>query len=126
MAQEAAEVADSVERMRATVRGHVSVVAESPNHMLVVFHQWRYLTGEHRARVLEKRRQYEDLFAELVSEGVQAGAFSATLDQRIAVVTLLGALNWSAEWLRADGQESTEQLGDRLADTVLQGLMAVA
>jgi AcrR family transcriptional regulator len=51
--------ASPVELMRLAIKAHVDVVAENPPRTLVVFHQWRYLTGSNRARIVDKRRRYD-------------------------------------------------------------------
>jgi TetR/AcrR family transcriptional regulator, cholesterol catabolism regulator len=116
-------VAAPVDRLHAAVRSHVAVVAESPQRALVVFHQWRFLSGPNRARIVDKRGRYEQIFATLIDDGVRAGVFSDRLDRRVAVRGLLGALNWTAEWYRPDGPAPTEVLADRLADAFLWGLL---
>jgi AcrR family transcriptional regulator len=114
---------DPADRTRAAVKAHLGVVAESPERTLVVFHQWRFLKGPNRARVLDKRKRYEDVFVKIMDDGIASGAFSARLDAKIAVLSILGSLNWAAEWFRPDGPEGPEQVGERLADTILWGLL---
>lgn len=110
-------------RMRAAIKAHVAVVAENPERTLVVFHQWRYLTGDNLTHAIEKRRRYEQTFAKILSEGVKTGDFGAALDIRIAVFAILGALNWTPEWYSPRGALGVEEIGDKLADTLLQGLV---
>lgn len=109
-------------RLRAVIKGHVEIVAENPERTLVVFHQWRFLSGESLDRVVDKRRQYEALFTTLVEDGIRSGGFDATLDTKVAVLSVLGALNWTPEWYSPDGPDSADEIGDRLADTLLGGL----
>lgn len=116
-------VEDSATRLREAVKAHLAVVGESPARTLVVFHQWRFLTGPNRARILDKRRRYEEFFVTLIEEGVAAGAFSSRLDQKITVLSILGSLNWAAEWFSPDGPARPAEVGDRLADTILWGLL---
>jgi TetR/AcrR family transcriptional regulator, cholesterol catabolism regulator len=115
------ELAD--ERIRAMIHAHLSVVAANPQRTLIVFHQWRYLGQTNQALVRERRRKYENLFTQVIKDGVSEGIFSADLDQRITLLTILGALNWTPEWLSADGPGSVEKIGDKLADSLLSGLL---
>jgi AcrR family transcriptional regulator len=115
--------ADAGERMREAIKAHVSVVAENPQRTLVVFHQWRYLTGDNRARIVEKRRRYEEVFRSIMVDGAKAGAFADKLDTKIAVLSILGSLNWTAEWLRPDGPAAPAEVGERLADALLFGIL---
>jgi AcrR family transcriptional regulator len=114
--------AEPGDRMRTAIKAHVQVVAENPQRTLVVFHQWRYLTGPNRARIVDKRRRYEDVFRSIMLDGKSSGAFSANLDEKIAVLSILGSLNWTAEWLKPDGPAGAAEIGDRLADALLWGV----
>lgn len=124
----ASEMADSDDppdvRLRRAIVDHVSYVASSRERTLVVLHQWRYLTGQNYERIIEKRRRYERSFARLVKEGVDAGLFNHDLDQRVVVFTILGALNWVPEWFSPRGRSSSQEVGSRLADSLLFGILA--
>lgn len=111
------------QRLRQLVKGHVAIVAQNPERTLVVFHQWRYLTGENRKRVVEKRRQYEAILTTVVEDGRQSGLFNRRLDLKVSVLGLLGALNWAAEWYNPEGPDTSEEIGTRLADALLEGVL---
>jgi AcrR family transcriptional regulator len=81
------------------------------------------LPGEARRSVLERRAAYEEAFREVIREGIAAGIFSDT-DPKLAAVTILGALNWTAQWYRPDGGKSAQQLGEEMADMLVRGLLA--
>lgn len=115
--------ASPAELMRLAIKAHVAVVAENPPQTLVVFHQWRYLTGPNRARIVDKRRRYEDVYRTIMRDGVARGDFSPQVDEKIAVLAILGALNWTAEWLSPDGPASANDVGSRLADSLLWGIL---
>ena len=110
------------ERLRRAIRAHVEVVAENPERSLVVFHQWRFLSEPNLAVAIEKRRRYERAFVAIFESGVADGVFEKTLNKRIAVLTILGALNWTPEWYSPRGPATASQLGDMMADSLLSGL----
>lgn len=114
------------ERMRLAIRAHVVVVAENPQRTRVVFHEWRFLSRDKQQAIIRKRARYEAIFTTLIREGIETGVFSPRLDARIAVMEVLGALNWTAEWLRADGARSADSIGDEIAEIVLRGLVRPA
>lgn len=110
------------ERLRRAIRAHVEVVAGNPELSLVVFHQWRFLGEPNLAAAIEKRRRYERAFVRIFESGVEAALFEPTLNKRIAILTILGALNWTPEWYSPDGIATPSQLGDMVADSLLSGL----
>lgn len=113
---------DNEERLRALIRAHLDVVARGPRTTKIVFHQWRYLGEENQAVVRKRRDEYEEIFVEVVEAGVNDGSFAADLDVRITVRSILGALNWTPEWLRFDGADPIDVVARQLADTLVLGL----
>ncbi len=109
-------------RVRRAIRAHVEQVAENPERSLVVFHQWRFLGQPNLAATIVKRRRYEAAFVKIFEGGVDEGIFEKTLNKPVAVLTILGALNWIPEWYSAQGRATASELGDMIADSLLSGL----
>jgi TetR/AcrR family transcriptional regulator, cholesterol catabolism regulator len=100
----------------------VAVVADNPERSLVVFHQWRFLGIDNIQAAIGKRRDYEQAFIGVIEDGIKSGAFRSNLNRRIAVLTILGALNWTPEWLSPEGSLSPDEVGGMIADTLLTGV----
>lgn len=75
-----------------------------------------------RSRFIARRDRYERALRDVVREGVDAGDFVPT-DPKIAVLTILGALNASVLWFRSDGLESAHELGRRMGEHLVRGLL---
>lgn len=118
----AASDACATDRLRAMIVAHVEVVADNPERSLVVFHQWRFLGEGSIQAAIAKRREYERAFVSVMEQGVKAGELRAELNLRIAVLTILGALNWTPEWLSPTGKLSPAQVGELIADTLMIGV----
>jgi AcrR family transcriptional regulator len=115
---------DPVERLRQMIVAHVEVVADNPERSQVVFHQWRFLGPDNLPEAIKRRQQYERYFVQVVEDGVAAGKFKDGLNLRIAVLSILGALNWTPEWFSPDGKLSASEVGEKMADTLLGGILA--
>ena len=115
---------DPSERMRRMIVAHVEVVADNPERSQVVFHQWRYLTGDSLPEAIARRQEYENYFVKVFKEGVEAGKFRSDGNMRIAVLSILGALNWTPEWFSPQGKMSASSVGECMADTLLGGILA--
>jgi TetR/AcrR family transcriptional regulator, cholesterol catabolism regulator len=109
-------------RLRAAVRAHMRIIGESAEHVRVALHQWKYLSGERRDVVVSKRRGYEEIFRRIVEDGIRNGELDAALNARIAVLSIIGTLNWTSEWFDGEGPESADQVADAITDILLRGL----
>lgn len=112
------------ERLRRMIVAHLEIVAENPERSLVVFHQWRFLSEANRPEAIERRRAYEKAFVDVMQVGVEAGEFRKGLDKRLAVLTILGALNWTPEWYSAQGKLGPREVGETMAETLMGGITA--
>lgn len=110
--------------LRAAVHRHLEIVADNPQRTLIVFHQWRFLSVDSRARLLLKRAAYEEFFTATLREGVTAGVFDARLDLKVTVLGILGALNWTPEWYSPDGPAAPGEIADKIADSLLGGVLS--
>jgi AcrR family transcriptional regulator len=113
-------------RLRKAVKAHIEVIADNLQQTLVVFHQWRYLTLERQASIVQKRDRYEQQFLRVIREGMEQGVFPRQLDPHVATLSVLGMLNWVPEWYSADGPYTANELGERLATFILSGLLEPA
>ena len=113
-------------RMRELIRAHVLVATVNVRQTSVVFHQWKHLRPDRRAAIVAKRNRYEAIFTRIVEQGVGDGTFGAGIVPRIAVLSILGILNWVPEWYSPAGPDTPEEVGERIADVVLLGLAARA
>lgn len=70
-----------------------------------------------------RRDHFEELFREVVSDGVQAGDF-CPVDVPLFVKAMLGAHNWVGVWYRENGRLTGEQIAEHMAETFLRSLKA--
>jgi AcrR family transcriptional regulator len=113
-----------LDRLRKMIIAHVEVVADNPERSQVVFHQWRFLSPEYLPEAIERRKRYETCFVEVIEEGVKMGLIRSDLNHRIAVLSILGAVNWTPEWFSPNGRLSAAEVGDLMANTLLGGILS--
>jgi AcrR family transcriptional regulator len=109
------------QRLAEAMRRHLLLIAEQLDGAKVFFHEWRSLSEEQRAPVLDKRRRYERYFVDLIEEGMRDGDF-ATTDSKLAATALMSLLNWSYTWLDPEGPLEPEQVAEFFADFAIRGL----
>jgi TetR/AcrR family transcriptional regulator len=75
--------------------------------------------------LVAKRDRYELGVRNLIASGMQTGEFVPG-DTALMARAILGALNWTVQWFRADGQRSAEEIAEAMADYLIRGLLAKA
>ena len=76
--------------------------------------QQRYLVA--------KRDRYELGVRNLISSGMRSGEF-APGEEALIARAILGALNWSVQWFRPDGEMTADEIAEKLADYLVRGLL---
>jgi len=74
-----------------------------------------------RTLIVAKRDRYERGIRALIADGIRQGALAAT-DPDVAARAALGALNWTAQWFRPDGERDAAYVASIIADFVVSGL----
>ncbi|HET7725941.1 MAG TPA: TetR/AcrR family transcriptional regulator [Candidatus Limnocylindrales bacterium] len=115
---------DPVDRLRAFVRAHVHVICADPGASSVFVHEWRHLSDDRRAAILERRDAYERRLRGRIADGIADGVF-AMVDPALAATFLLTALNGIPTWYRREGHLSPDQLADAWADLAVRSLTEV-
>ncbi len=88
----------------------------------VFLREYRALPDQHRKKLLEQRRQYENVFRRLITEGVERGEF-APVDVTLATRAILGMCNWAIEWYSPQGKLAAKEIASAFSDLVLKGLL---
>jgi TetR/AcrR family transcriptional regulator, cholesterol catabolism regulator len=68
-----------------------------------------------------RRDQFENLFRQVIREGIDNGAFRK-VDVAIFTKTILGAHNWVGVWYKPNGRLNGQQIADMMADSFLRAL----
>ncbi|MGH9188336.1 MAG: TetR/AcrR family transcriptional regulator [Acidimicrobiales bacterium] len=87
------------ERLRRLVHTHVRTAAARHHMLAVIFREEAELPKERRAWQRRRKRAYEKLFEDALSEG-QAAGLLRPLNQRLVLSALFGMCNWLYQWYR--------------------------
>jgi TetR/AcrR family transcriptional regulator, cholesterol catabolism regulator len=110
------------QQLRGLIDAHVNVIAANTDLALVVFHQWRHIEGADRQRIMDKQRAYEQRIRGIVDLGVESREFRPDIDRQVAVLAILGILNWCPEWFSPVGRDPTAAVSKGLAEIILAGV----
>lgn len=102
------------------IREHVRVMTETLHGSPLGF-EVSSLSPKHQADVIVARDRYERGLRQIIIRGQREGAFRS-VNPKIAVFAILGAINWIARWYSPDGTIHTQQLGSEFADHLVGGI----
>ena len=85
-----------------------SVLGETGAAMTVLVYEWRSLKEENQQHILKLRELYEDLWITALNEAKDAGL--VVIDAFVLRRLLTGALSWTVNWYRQEGDMTVDQL----------------
>lgn len=101
---------------------HVGVITRNIDASAVFFREWRHITEPRRSAYANRRNEYEGIFRAVVRKGIEENLFK-NFDEGFSTRTIMSALNWTHTWYRADGELTSEEIGQHLAGILLNGLV---
>lgn len=113
----------ATEQLRQVAARDLKLIGENKEFATVFFHEWRNLSEPRQQAVIASRDRWETGLRSIITQGIEAGEFREA-DPRIAGIALTSILNWAYVWYSPDGSLTTEELADRFADLLIEGLRA--
>lgn len=116
-------IEDPLERLRATLKGHVLLVTrDRPKEITVILHESNALKGRYRDRINARKKRYVKFLEKTFRELVRRGA-ARRIDPSVAAFALLGMINWIYQWYRPGGRLDENALAEALCDLFLGGVL---
>ena len=117
-------IRDPLERLRATLRGHLLLVLrDRPKEVTVILHESSALPAAARARVNTRKKRYIRFLEKTIRELVMR-RIARRVDPSVAAFALLGMVNWTYQWYRPGGRLREVALADAMTEFYLNGLLA--
>jgi len=114
---------DPLERLRATLKGHVLLVTrDRPKEITVILHESNALKGRYRDRINARKKRYVKFLEKTFRDLVKSGA-ARRIDPSVAAFAMLGMINWIYQWYRPGGRLDENALAAALADMFLGGVL---
>lgn len=110
------------EKLSLGIVGHVNVMARDLTASAVFMNEHRHLSNPYLRDFLLLRINYINRFKSIIEEGVAKGEFKKNIDTKLAVMTLFSSLNWMPMWYSPEGSIEPKELGQQLANMLVNGL----
>ena len=111
----------TTKKLRAAIKGHISVIANNLEASGVFFQEWMFLEEPHLAQFKKQRHEYELKFRDLIDKGIKKGDFK-TMNLKLATFTIFSALNATYDLYRTNERISQDDIAEEIANLLLKGL----
>jgi len=106
------------EKFHALVRAHLeTVLGEGHDFIPVLLYEWRCLSPDLQAQIIDLKDRYDQLWQKVVDELKEAGLLHS--GSKVARLLLLGAVNYTMQWYRPGKGLSIDELADQTVEFFL-------
>jgi AcrR family transcriptional regulator len=106
------------EKFRVLVRSHLeTVLAEGHDFIPVLLYEWRSLSPDLQAHIIDLKDRYDRLWQQILSQLKHVNLIRN--DGAVVRLLLLGAINYSAQWYKPGKGLSIDQLADQTVEFFL-------
>jgi TetR/AcrR family transcriptional regulator, cholesterol catabolism regulator len=109
------------EKMKRSMRAYLECLEENSALAAVLLLEHRSLAPELHDRHIPRRDRFENIWRDMIREGLASGIFHDR-DPAMTARALLGVMNWTITWFRRDGSWSMGEVSDHFSDLFLDGL----
>lgn len=114
------------DRIIQAIRTHIAIIDEFfPRTFVGLLDQISLPTSEQTA-FRKIKQEYEQLWLDLIQEGMRSGAVRDDLDSRMMVFAILGMLNWMSRWYRKADRLDSRQIADLFCAIIFEGITSRA
>jgi AcrR family transcriptional regulator len=115
--------APAVDRIRSLLRLWLTHVEKYHHHMMVLGQERHVVESDPRwGEVRASRKAFDKVLGRVLEEVAPAPSDGSGIDRRLALLGLLGMVNYTPQWFRSDGRLSAEQVADGYCDMMLAAL----
>jgi len=114
-----------VEKLRHAVEHHISVTVNTSPAIKVFYREHAYLTGPFAREIIQREKDYERYFEQIIQEGIAKGVFKPDFDAKIITFGLLGMCHWLSQWYKPSGRYTHRQVASMFMGMVEGGLLLV-
>lgn len=114
---------DPIERIKLSLRAHLSLLINEDDTIYVLLYEWRALEGDARESMVRLRDKYDALWDGLFHAAAGCGRVRTDIDLKLVRLSTLGAINWVAQWYSPEGHLSPDDIADAFANNLLHGIL---
>jgi AcrR family transcriptional regulator len=117
------EFDDPVKRLHEAIANHIHMHTMYKNEFFIIDTEIRALDDENRPHILALRKRYEELFQEILRDGMERGVFRQS-DVKVASYAIIAMCTEVATWFHSNGRLSVQQVILLYRQLITDGLLS--
>lgn len=114
--------ASPAKKLELLIVEHLRLLATKYEHGFLLQQEYE-LAEPQRSMIVDLRKEYQERFSRVLHEGVEGHSFRVK-DEGVAVLMILGSINWFLRWYRANGRFNVDEIARTYVDMILHGLLS--
>ena len=116
----ASEEGDAITRLKKVIEAHVQYLISNLAATTVFLHDIKHLSKARRDMLAVD--EYEMIIQRLIEDGQSEGTIRSDINPKLIKMAVLGVVNWTYRWYRADIGLTPEHIGQQFANLIVDGL----
>jgi AcrR family transcriptional regulator len=118
-----AEGSDPEDRLRRMLNEVLAAAQLRAPEFLILHNDWHYLSQFDRFSYLdESTARTEELWVQVLEDGVESGVFRRDLEPRVVYRTIMGAAVWVVQWYKPDKPLTIDRIAAVQAEIFFSGI----
>jgi AcrR family transcriptional regulator len=110
------------EKLRQAMVAYLTAMLDHRDLASVLLLEHRSLEPQYQLQHMVNRDRFEQIWRDLVQEGIDQGVFNCT-DPALVSRSVLGVMNWTITWYRPEGRLMPAEIAGQFAHLFLDGLL---
>jgi AcrR family transcriptional regulator len=112
----------SAEKLTMLIENHVLLAIERRDWFTVMLRDQSHLPESNIVELRNRDKHYRQLLVKLIIAGNESGEF-AVKNPGVCSMVIVGALNWTLQWVQPDGVLNPKAVAQEIAATLLNGIV---
>jgi len=111
----------SSEKLTIFIEYHIILTLERRDWLTVMLRDQSHLPESNIVELRNRDKYYRQTLIKIITEGNESGEFNVE-NPGICSMVILGALNWTLQWVRPDGPLDAKAVAQEIFSTILNGI----
>ena len=112
----------SAEKLSILIENHILLTLERRDWFTVMLRDQSYLPESNIIELRNRDKHYRQIIVKVITDGNKSGEFDVK-NPGVSSMVIIGALNWTLQWVQPDGVLNPKAVAKEIAGTLLNGIV---